>query len=452
MNYGIVIYKKGMKALYLALLCGMWPGTEVRAAQADSVRVAWTDSTLLTVAFPVSAEGAALRSDYRLIVTPYICGDDGHELELSPVEFAGKRKLRYDRRAAHLAGASYNALPVGETLDYKAEVPVQEWMKHTPLRVVLRRETEGCCRTSDLPEQTLATSRYVPPFQPVFADIAPRLSTADRVAEDEPALQPIEHYRPYDRHVPLRRVPGAVMVYFPVNKHKIDPDFRDNRAALQRIERLVALLRDDTLASVAKVLIVGLASPEGPIAFNEKLAGRRAEALRDYIANRAQMPDSLFEVANGGEAWADLRDVVAESNLPERDEILSIIDGTPDADRREQLLRRLNGGKPFRYLKQQAFADQRNSGYVRVYYATKPDVEGETINRAVDLLRAGQCDEALRLLRTVQHDPRSLNALGTACYMTGRKAEALDCYRRAAALGDEDARRNAEQLARQLGE
>ena len=43
-------------------------------------------------------------------------------------------------------------------------------------------------------------------------------------------------------------------------------------------------------------------------------------------------------------------------------------------------------------------------------------------------------------------DERAQNALGVALYMTGDKQEALCRFRRAAASGNEDARRNIEQL------
>lgn len=55
------------------------------------------------------------------------------------------------------------------------------------------------------------------------------------------------------------------------------------------------------------------------------------------------MPDGVYEVVGAGEAWADLRDVIAESDLDERQELLQIIDNTPDENLREQRIRKLNG-------------------------------------------------------------------------------------------------------------
>ena len=190
-----------------------------------------------------------------------------------------------------------------------------------------------------------------------------------------------------------------------------------------------------------KVVIVGLASIEGSVAFNEHLAGRRAEVLKDYLDARVDMPDGVYEVVGAGEAWADLRDVIAESDLDERQELLQIIDNTPDENLREQRIRKLNGGRPYQYLKQSVFADQRNSGYIRAYYEAVPDKGAEAINRAVALVREGRDAEAVTLLEPLD-DGRKWNTLGVAYFKTGRRTEAVECFERAVKAGDSEAAGN----------
>ena len=63
-------------------------------------------------------------------------------------------------------------------------------------------------------------------------------------------------------------------------------------------------------------------------------------------------------------------------------------------------------------------ADQRNSGYLRIYYDYVPDYDALTINEAVGLLREERYAEALPLLRGVSEASRAWNALGVALYMT----------------------------------
>ena len=109
-------------------------------------------------------------------------------------------------------------------------------------------------------------------------------------------------------------------------------------------------------------------------------------------------------------------------------------------------MKQLNGGRTYKYLKDNVLSDQRNSGYVRIYYDYVPDSAAAVINEASELLRAERYDEALERLLTVEDDDRALNALGVALYMTGRKEEALDCFRRAATNGNAQAKDNLRQL------
>lgn len=94
------------------------------------------------------------------------------------------------------------------------------------------------------------------------------------------------------------------------------------------------------------------------------------------------MPDSLFECANGGEAWTELRDQIEELQFEGRDEVLRIIDTEPNLDRREARIKQLNGRRTYNYLKKHVLIDQRNSGYLQIYYDYVPDHAAAVINQA----------------------------------------------------------------------
>jgi Flp pilus assembly protein TadD len=91
-------------------------------------------------------------------------------------------------------------------------------------------------------------------------------------------------------------------------------------------------------------------------------------------------------------------------------------------------------------------ADQRNSGYLRIYWDHVPDVKARTINQASQLLRQERNEEALQLLQEVKDDPRGYNTMAVALYQTGHKTEALEYFRKAAANGNADARENLRKL------
>lgn len=133
----------------------------------------------------------------------------------------------------------------------------------------------------------------------------------------------------------------------------------------------------DSTSQVKCIQIIGLASIEGRKESNEKLSADRANALKEYVQQRIATPDSIYEIIAGGEAWAEFRDQLNEVvetgkadgiSIDNIKQAISIIDNEPDEALREKKLRRAGGGKTWKYLKENILADQRNSGYIRVYY------------------------------------------------------------------------------------
>lgn len=299
-----------------------------------------------------------------------------------------------------------------------------------------------------------------PPFEPVLAIVPEFTGVAGRLAKDNGVLQHISQYRPYDETRILRREEGALYVHFPLDKTDLRRDFRNNAPTLDQIINVTSLIMADTTSMVKKIQIIGLASFEGRLPHNKDLAGGRAMALQKYVQNKLNVPDSLFETINGGEAWTEFRDQIEEVKanitagtskdegitIKEIDEILNIIATENNLDRREQRIKRMHGGRTYQYLRRSLLADQRNSGYLRVYWDYVPDTKAETINRASELLSEEKYDEALAMLKAVKDDPRSYNALAVALYMTGGKDEAIRYFRLAADKGNEQAKENLRRL------
>ena len=144
---------------------------------------------------------------------------------------------------------------------------------------------------------------------------------------------------------------------------------------MNRIIEVTRKMMNDSTAELCKIQIVGLASIEGSVAGNEALATNRAMALQHYVQEQLQLPDSVFDTVGGGEAWADFRDQLqefaekeSEQTAKELQQALDIIDRESDPNLRESRLRRLNGGRTWQYIKANILSDQRNSGYIRIYY------------------------------------------------------------------------------------
>lgn len=274
---------------------------------------------------------------------------------------------------------------------------------------------------------------------------------AGQLEKDNPVLKPSSEYRPYTPDVVLRKMEGPLYVHFELDKTILKREFRDNAPILDQIIDITSQIMADTTSSVSCIQIVGLASIEGGVKHNQDLSSGRANALQKYVQNRLRIPDRLFESNAGGEAWSEFRDQVNDArleggsddlSLAQINQVLDIIDNEPDATRREQRLKSLEGGKVFEVLRRDFLSDQRNSGYIRIYYDYVPDKTALQINDAIAEIKAGRYAEALRLLEQVKDDERALSAYGVALFYNGRTNEALAALRKAAANGDETARKN----------
>ena len=296
------------------------------------------------------------------------------------------------------------------------------------------------------------------PFMPALTPVVPSTGVAGQLQKDNPVLVPASEYRPYDRTQILRRNKEALYVHFPVGKSVLTTDYRENGQVMNRIVDITRQILADTTSSVKVIQIVGLSSIEGAVATNERLAENRALALQHYIQEHVSVSDSLFETVGGGEAWVEFRDYLSEqvenhsSHAQELQQAIDIIDSESDLNARDRKLRRLNGGKTWQYIQQHILSEQRNSGYIRIYYDAVPDKNAQIINEASELLTTtcGDCHrEALRLLNTVRDDERAQNALATALWLCGQKEEALATFRKAASAGNQDAVNNLKQLEKQ---
>ena len=396
-------------------------------------------------------------SAYSLVITPMLCGLKD-TVRLEPTIIRGTRNARKYHRDMRLNHKQQAELPyrtakqadpiVGQMA---FDVHNIDWMKEEPLTLCVLTEQEGCCKVETLSVECSDPIRYEAPkkvftFVPALADVADDTGVAGALMKDNPVLEHISKYRPYDSSRILRKEKGMLYVHFPLDKTDLRRDFRDNASILDRIVDITRQIMADSTSHVEKIQIVGLASVEGPQKRNNFLGEGRAEALKDYVQARVDTPDELYECINGGEAWTELRDQINDSDSHYRQQMLDIIDSEPNLDRREAKLKALDRGKAYAYLRDNVLSDQRNSGYVRIYYDYVPDAAAATINKASALLRQEKYDEALALLRTVQSDQRAQNALGVALYMTGDKEAGIRCFEAAASNGNAEAVQNLKQL------
>lgn len=311
---------------------------------------------------------------------------------------------------------------------------------------------------------TLARPKEVLPPQKFTAEmplVEEWKGVAGRLEKTHPVLLPMSEYRPYTPDRILRKEEGSLYVFFELDKGNLLRSFsendydRDNGPVLDEIMDITAQIMSDTTSSVKIIQIVGLTSIEGSQAHNAWLARERAIALQKYIQERLSIPDSMFETVGGGEAWSEFRDQIndmvlegggADLTREQLQWVIDVIDSEPDENKREAILKSMDDGELFSKLKAHVLQDQRNSGYLRIYYDHVPDSGAQEINAAIDLMASGDYAGALKALEAKRDDPRGDNAYAIALFYNGRKTEAMEILRKAAAAGDESASRNLNRL------
>lgn len=210
--------------------------------------------------------------------------------------------------------------------------------------------------------------------EPVVVEKTVKERPLDVLVRENPFLASVSDYKPYDPSQPVRRDPHALFVYFPKSEVKIQPEWRDNQKTLDRIIDVTQKLHAEGDVRICKIQIVGLASFDGPQKLNESIAKQRAWALKRYVQEILPIGDDQFEVNFGGEDWADFRNQIEEAiahgdaKSAELHQVLDIIISEQNLARREQKIKKLNGGRTYKYIRDHHLADQRNSGYLRVYF------------------------------------------------------------------------------------
>lgn len=254
-------------------------------------------------------EDLKVSSNRMLTLTPMIFADstkgNGNK-ELSQSIFYG-RKRRIIQERQGLLPLNLNAFTMrknGEeqTTDSRNVIDLEPWMEECHLK--LHAQLCGC---GNAEEETMIINigQLLGPF-PTYEHIAFLMPIAPPVKTDS--------------------LNGSAYLDYRVNRTELDPTYRRNPAELDSIRATIAPIRKDKNVSITYATIKGYASPEGDWDNNVRLASGRAETMRAYIVNEYALEGVRFDVDFEAEDWKGLRRHIVEGNLPEKDEILAIID------------------------------------------------------------------------------------------------------------------------------
>ena len=161
-----------------------------------------------------------------------------------------------------------------------------------------------------------------------------------------------------------------VTVYFRLDKYDIDPQYLDNPRALDDLDAIVQEFR----MNIDSVTVVAYASPEGNYAYNEALSLRRADAMVRWLHGRYADVDfkQITKVAGGPDFKGLTERVKADSQLPYRDEVLSLVSDWGDQPVSVyNRLKAIRGGAPYAYIRRNYLPWMRTATTVIFHYRSE---------------------------------------------------------------------------------
>lgn len=131
-------------------------------------------------------------------------------------------------------------------------------------------------------------------------------------------------------------------VRYQINLAKLSSTLDGNSRELGDLDDFVGNLMKDTLMRVKSVEITGYSSPDGPLKFNETLARNRAQDFKNYVDRKYGFSNKYDVTVNAvAEDWEMCRSLVAKSEVPDKQSVLDILDGSRSPDAKELALKKM---------------------------------------------------------------------------------------------------------------
>lgn len=185
----------------------------------------------------------------------------------------------------------------------------------------------------------------------------------------------------------------SMTVFFEKDKSQIDTSLSTNYEVLSRILHIVS---ECSVNNPFELSLIGHASPEGTVAFNEAISLSRAESLLNFIIEHTGfVPDSVStHVSGAGADWSGLEEMMAgDSSFEHSGRVLSVVRTIPVWVTREgrivggrkKSLMDMDGGRVFSSLMDNVFPHLRRVDVVIRYSEAVPVEQVPSLSTAPDV-------------------------------------------------------------------
>jgi len=177
-------------------------------------------------------------------------------------------------------------------------------------------------------------------------------------------------------------------IKFLINQANLRKSELKNNTVTEFVEMLRRINREQESLNIKDVEVLAYASPDGGVAFNDKLASKRRNVSEDYVKKqlKATKVDTDINAGYTAQDWEGFQRLVQASNIQDKNVILRVLSMYQDPQEREQQIRNMSAG--FQELANGILPELRRSRLIINY---------ETIGRSDEQIKEQYRTDATKL-------------------------------------------------------
>lgn len=235
----------------------------------------------------------------------------GTNADLTPVKFKGESAEGAGRTVPNATGGSYSA---AESIAYK------KGMEKAEMNVKVNVAIGS--KSVDFPLVKLADGTIV---------------TAQRLKTDYRTAQSADNFKEV-------AATQRATIFFLIN----DSDVRNSEKKKAEIQAMADFMQKGY--QIREIVINGYASPDGELQRNDKLADQRAKGANDFVFKTLigkkgmtkLYDDNFYKESTATEDWNGLLALIQNENIPNKAEVIAIINSGKSSEEKQEDLRQLN--------------------------------------------------------------------------------------------------------------
>ena len=345
--------------------------------------------------------------------------------------FQGEKVLGNDQTISYLVGGNYTM---------KTNFAYTPEMQQSDMYLIFDAKVGK--KTVKVPEVKVATGIIA------TSELYKRTLTSANPALAEDAFQRISEQK------------QQANIKFLIGQAQLRKSELQNNSVQEFVRLINKIVADQEGMALDNIEVSAYASPDGGYELNEKLANKRQDVTNDYLKKemkKAKM-DAPVDTKYTAEDWEGFQELVAASDIQDKDVILRVLSMYKDPEEREQQIKNISAA--FRELTDGILPQLRRSRLTINYLLIGRDDEQILAQMKSDatqlsieeiLYGATLYDDDLasteaaykKAVELYKNDPRAYNNLARLAYAKGNYSEAKQWLDKAAAIDRNQAETNA---------